>query len=432
MKVSLLDAAGNVVTTQTTDASGNYLFTSLKPGTYSVQFDKTTLPTGYVFTSKDVGSDAADSDADTSTGKTIQTVLDSGESDKTWDAGIVANPGSISGTVREDLDNNNSGDTPIAGVTVQLKDSTGTVVQTTTTDTNGNYTFNNVPAGTYTVVETNKPGYTDVGDVDGGDPNVITVTLPAGTSSTGNVFVDERPATLGDRVWEDKNANGVQDAGESGIANVTVQLKDPSGNVVQSTTTDANGNYGFTVTPGTYTVAVLKPAGYEITGQDLGGNEVTDSDINAAGQTAPVTLQSGQNNPNVDAGLYKLAELGDKVWYDTNKNGVQDAGEAGVQGVKVSLLDAAGNVVTTQTTDASGNYLFTSLKPGTYSVQFDKTTLPTGYVFTSQDVGSDAADSDADTSTGKTIQTVLDSGRIGQDLGRRHRGQPRFHLRYRA
>jgi uncharacterized surface anchored protein len=44
-------------------------------------------------------------------------------------------------------------------VTVQLKDSTGTVVQTTTTDANGNYTFNNVPAGNYTVVETNKPGF---------------------------------------------------------------------------------------------------------------------------------------------------------------------------------------------------------------------------------------------------------------------------------
>jgi hypothetical protein len=44
----------------------------------------------------------------TPTGKTIQTVLDSGESDKTWDAGIVANPGTITGTVREDLDNNNA------------------------------------------------------------------------------------------------------------------------------------------------------------------------------------------------------------------------------------------------------------------------------------------------------------------------------------
>ena len=386
-----------MVQTTTTDANGNYTFNNVPAGNYTV-----------VETNKPGFSDVGDVDGGDP--NVIAVMLPPGTDSTGNDFVDERLPGVVSGSVLEDLDNDNVGDTPIPGVTVELKDPAGNVVQTTTTDANGNYTFNNVPAGTYTVVETNKPGYTDVGDVDGGDPNVITVTLPAGTSSTGNDFVDERPATLGDRVWEDKNANGVQDAGESGIANVTVQLKDPSGNVVQSTTTDANGNYGFTVTPGTYTVAVLKPAGYEITGQDLGGNEVTDSDINAAGQTAPVTLQSGQNNPNVDAGLYKLAELGDKVWYDTNKNGVQDAGEAGVQGVKVSLLDAAGNVVTTQTTDASGNYLFTSLKPGTYSVQFDKTTLPTGYVFTSKDVGSDAADSDADTSTGKTIQTVLDSG----------------------
>jgi hypothetical protein len=95
-------------------------------------------------------------------------------------------------------------------------------VATTTTDANGNYVFNNVPAGSYTVEETNKPGYTDVGDIDGGNPNQISVTLTPGQSSTGNDFVDERPATLGDRVWEDTNANGVQDAGEAGIAGVTV------------------------------------------------------------------------------------------------------------------------------------------------------------------------------------------------------------------
>jgi hypothetical protein len=127
----------------------------------------------------------------------------------------------------------------------QLKDSTGTVVQTTTTDANGNYTFNNVPAGTYTVVETNKPGYLDVSDIDGGNPNSITVTLPAGTSSTGNDFVDERTAAIGDKVWLDKNANGVQDAGEAGIAGVTVKLLDSTGTVVGTTTTDANGNYQF-------------------------------------------------------------------------------------------------------------------------------------------------------------------------------------------
>ncbi|MBL0283942.1 MAG: hypothetical protein IPQ01_08645 [Zoogloea sp.] len=59
----------------------------------------------------------------------------------------------------------------------------------------------------------------------------------------------------------------------------------------------------FTVNAGTYSVAVVAPAGYVVTGQDLGGDEALDSDINAAGQSAQVTLSSGQNNPNVDAGL---------------------------------------------------------------------------------------------------------------------------------
>ncbi|MBL0284030.1 MAG: carboxypeptidase regulatory-like domain-containing protein [Zoogloea sp.] len=231
-------------------------------------------------------------------------------------------------------------------------------------------------------------------------PNTITFNVPY-------------PATaiIGDRVWLDTNANGVQDAGETGLAGVTVQLKNADGSVAQTATTDANGNYSFTVNAGTYSVAVVAPAGYVVTGQDLGGDEALDSDIDAAGQSAQVTLSSGQNNPNVDAGLYKLAELGDRVWFDSNGNGQQDTGEAGVQGVKVTLLDASGNPVgASLTTDVDGNYLFTGLKPGTYSVQFDKTTLPAGYSFTTANSGSDATDSDANSLDGKTIQTVLDSG----------------------
>ena len=158
--------------------------------------------------------------------------------------------GTITGTVREDLDNNDSGDSPIGGVTVTLKDANGNIVGTAITDANGNYAFNNLPAGTYTVVETNKPGYLDVSDIDGGNPNSIAVTLNPGQTSAGNDFVDERTATLGDRVWLDTNANGVQDAGELGLAGVKVELKDNNGVVVQSMTTDANGNYGFTVAPG--------------------------------------------------------------------------------------------------------------------------------------------------------------------------------------
>jgi serine-aspartate repeat-containing protein C/D/E len=140
------DANGNPVGAPlTTDANGNYLFTGLKPGTYSVQFDKTTLPAGYSFTSANVGSDVSDSDANSlPTARPSQTVLDSGESDRTWDAGLVANPGAITGTVLEDLDHNGTGDTPITGVTggPEGPAHAGTPIATTTTDANGNYSFN--------------------------------------------------------------------------------------------------------------------------------------------------------------------------------------------------------------------------------------------------------------------------------------------------
>jgi hypothetical protein len=169
-----------------------------------------------------------------------------------------------------------------------------------------------VPAGSYTVEETNKPGYTDVGDTDGGNPNQISVTLTPGQSSTGNDFVDERPATLGDRVWEDTNANGVQDAGEAGIAGVTVQLKDENGAPVATTTTDASRQLQLHRHPG-HLLGRHRGAGRLPRHHPNQGNDALDSDINAAGQTGPIVLSSGENDSSVDAGLYRAAELGDRV-----------------------------------------------------------------------------------------------------------------------
>ena len=81
------------------------------------------------------------------------------------------------------LDNNNTGDTPIAGVTIVLKDAMGNPVATTTTDVNGNYIFINVPAGSYTVEQLNSLIHPDVGDSDGGNPNVISVTVQPGQTT---------------------------------------------------------------------------------------------------------------------------------------------------------------------------------------------------------------------------------------------------------
>ena len=85
------------------------------------------------------------------------------------------------------------------------------------------------------------------------------------------------------------------------------------------------------------------------------------------------------------------AELGDRVWFDSNKDGIQDGDEIGAAGVTVLLKDAAGNTLAQTETDASGNYLFEGLAAGDYKVCV---VAPGAYAFTDQNAGDDAADSD--------------------------------------
>lgn len=108
--------------------------------------------------------------------------------------------------------------------------------------------------------------------------------------------------------------------------------------------------------------------------------------------------------------LPELAGIGDRVWFDDNRNGIQDFGEPGVPDVAVYLMDCAGNYLDTAITDANGLYWFGDLNPGNYNIRF---TLPTGYQFSPQDQGlSDALDSDADVLTGSTICTELIAGEM--------------------
>ncbi len=249
-------------------------------------------------------------------------------------------------------------------------------------------------------------------------------TIPAGALSTNQGASNTLPASdtlvvtgaataaIGDFVWNDTNANGIQDAGEAGIPNVTVNLLDSGGAVVGTTTTDANGLYHFTnLVPGTYSVEFVPPAGYTVSPANQGANDAIDSDADTVtGRTGNYTLVAGETNNTVDAGLHQpaTAAIGDFVWNDTNANGIQDAGEAGIPNVTVHLLDSGGAVIGTTTTDANGLYHFTNLTPGTYSVEF---VPPAGYTISPANQGAnDAVDSDADTVTGQTGTYILAAG----------------------
>ena len=105
-----------------------------------------------------------------------------------------------------------------------------------------------------------------------------------------------------------------------------------------------------------------------------------------------------------------LAGLGDYVWHDENRDGIQDRDELGVEGVTVYLYDCADaqTAIGSTVTDAAGWYQFINLQPGDYFVEF---IAPAGWVITLQDQGADdAVDSDADRMTGRTICTTLDAG----------------------
>ena len=231
---------------------------------------------------------------------------------------------------------------------------------------------------------------------------ISNITLGSGANSTDNNFGELVPlkAKLGDFVWEDVNGNGQQDTGEAGIAGVTVQLLNSANTVVQTTTTDANGKYGFTVDAGTYSVNVVTPNGYTITTRDQGA-DATDSDISAAGRTGTYTVAGGGVDLSIDAGFYKAAAIGDQIWYDKNANGILDNGETGVAGVVVELRSNGvngvdtGTVLATTTTDAAGKYLFSNLKPGDYHIDVQESTLPAGFIFTKANQGAnDEVDSD--------------------------------------
>ncbi|MBK9743571.1 MAG: carboxypeptidase regulatory-like domain-containing protein [Saprospiraceae bacterium] len=424
--INLKDLAGNIVATDVTDASGNYEFLNVAPGQYTIM---EVQPTGY----NSVSDVDATPDPDGNDGATpndmIPVTVTAGEADN--DNNLVEEQtANIRGNVTADTNNDNIGDSPLANVTINLKDLAGNTVATDVTDASGNYEFLNVAPGQYTIMEVQPTGYNSVSDVDatpdpdgndGATPNdMIPVTVTAGENDNDNNFIEENLASLGNYVWEDKDADGIQEAGEPGIANVVVRLFNSAGIQVAFKVTDNSGYYLFAnLVPGTYTVKFDKPAGYESTSKDLGADNTIDSDADmVTGITVPVVLNGGEDNLTVDAGFYKLAKIGNFVWEDKNANGVQDAFEPGIANVTVTLTgtDALGRVVNlTTTTNESGVYEFTGLVPGTYTVTFTKPGL-TYKPSPSDTPADDAKDSDANAISGKSGSIVLVSGTDNQTI----------------
>jgi protocatechuate 3,4-dioxygenase beta subunit len=391
--------------TQITDADGRFYFNLLPPGSYFTHIPASQFLTGAVLTN------------------------------------LVSSPGAGTGAANDEnvdengLDSSPPATTGISSAVFELTPSTGPLGENAQ-----NYTGSLPDANT-------------------------TFTVDFGFAPT---------FSLGNRVFADNGAgggvanNGRQDGTEPGIASVVVNLYAadgngaPTGTLLGTQTTDANGWYRFDgLTAGSYVPVVdVTGSGAALTGlysstgystdltltgdlldhgQDtpLGGTSALPGGIAGVAVTLGTSLQptgeatgsgAGANGPTGDAGDNLVSDfgfyagrvtIGNFVWVDTNGNGVQDSGEPGIPGVGLTLIgtnDVGVAVTNYTTTDGNGLYLF-SEAPGTYSVSVDATNANAGgplagYVTTATGQGTSATDSNP--SPSGTTPTTLASG--GSDL----------------
>ncbi|WP_448513315.1 SdrD B-like domain-containing protein, partial [Staphylococcus aureus] len=394
-----------------TKEDGSYLIPNLPNGDYRVEFSN--LPKGYEVTpSKQGNNEELDSNGLSS----VITV--NGKDNLSADLGIYKPNYNLGDYVWEDTNKNGIQDQDekgISGVTVTLKDENGNVLKTVTTDADGKYKFTDLDNGNYKVEFTTPEGYTPTTVTSGSDiekdSNGLTTTgviNGADNMTLDSGFYKTPKYNLGNYVWEDTNKDGKQDSTEKGISGVTVTLKNENGEVLQTTKTDKDGKYQFTgLENGTYKVEFETPSGYTPTQVGSGTDEGIDSN-----GTSTTGVIKDKDNDTIDSGFYKPTyNLGDYVWEDTNKNGVQDKDEKGISGVTVTLKDENDKVLKTVTTDENGKYQFTDLNNGTYKVEFE---TPSGYTPTSVTSGNDTEkDSNGLTTTGvikDADNMTLDSG----------------------
>lgn len=446
------------VGTTLTDANGIYIFTGLDAANYKVS---SVTPAGYTVSARKAGTDLA-LDNDFFAGATPITgvyMLLANQDYTAVDMGIhntTSTLSSIGDFVWSDVNGNgiqDLGEPGLPGVTVSLYNASGTPVNNpatgqpyvVTTDANGNYKFVDLAAGTYRVGFSNLPTNTQLTGTGAGtvstdsDPDPVTgltgnIVLGSSTNIT-TIDAGVMPyapvglGSIGDRVFVDANNNGLQDAGEQGVAGVTVTLYQANGTtVIRTTTTNPSGGYLFDgLAAGQYVVGFSGfPSGYTLqTGKDnVGSNRLIDSDPNpATGKTAVISLATGEDNTSIDAGIYNSTatnSIGDFVWIDQNLDGLQTTGEPGMPGITVSLLDNSGSVISSVVTDANGAYSFKNLPNGNYTVAV---SAPTGITFTTQNAGTIAqininskvntgGISDLIALTGSTNITNIDAGLV--------------------
>lgn len=334
--------------------------------------------------------------------------------------------------------------------------------------------YNAVPDGGNSIVQQASKGIND----SYAQTPVFALTYNDVLEKSFGVYV---PSTVSGFAWDDANQNGIYDNREAKIANVTITLTDADGNSltdvygnpIAAVLTDANGNYSFTnVRPrkemkltltSSNTVDISNarvspiPASGDVKLTNKAEKSIGMLEFNGAPTSATteksgsmltsatigeiyINSMSGTGITPVNAEYKNFAlsannSIRGYVWVESDYNGILDGWhetqadinieEPVLNGVKVTLKNAAGATVATTYTDFAGYYEFLALKPGTYKVEYeetdrtaaDKKVLPEEYDYFGFTV-SPTATTDKKTQMGNDSTAVMQNNKVAKAVSK--------------
>ncbi|MEZ6143518.1 MAG: SdrD B-like domain-containing protein, partial [Zavarzinella sp.] len=382
----------------TTDANGDYIFRELVGGTYVINETQPTTPPN--IDGIDTPGTAGGIANTLANPNQISNIVLPGGIDATGYNFAEIPLTSIAGSVYEDQNGNGVRDFLEPGIQLATITLTGTTVQgnpvniQVQTDANGNYLFDNVVPGTYTLTETQPAGFLDWLEQNGTPPatvvlndqfqniNLITNTGPA----TGFNFGEVLPVSIFGSVYVDLNANGVLDGGDGPINGVVITLTgitDLGTTITQVTTTLPNGTYSFTgLRPGTYTIRETQPTNFGDSNETVGdrGGIISANDV-----ISNIVLRSGQVATGYNFGESDQINL---VLTQTIDRRLVNVGEFVT--ITYNVLNqgpATGNNVVMSAPLPPGLQFASTSAPGSYNPltgQWNIGTLPAGQMVTMQ------------------------------------------------
>lgn len=381
-RVELFDAAGRLISVTETDAHGTYHFRDLWPGMYSVV---QTTPEGLINGRSHVGRIGGVPVGHALDDSLVDIVIGSGQIGTDYDF-CEYEPASLAGRVYHDRNNNGwmePGEEGIPDVRLVLLDAQGTQVAATVTDPSGDYLFDGLHAGQYTIVQVHPEGWVDgwdrAGTVEGipqgtainpGD-RIEGIQLRWGEAGVDYLFGEFRYASLEGYVRLTSPEGICQPPGQSmrPLVYVPLWLMDPHGQIVAETRTDTTGHYRFDhLLPGEYQIFQPTPDGLLDGPKQVGTIEGVSVGRVVGDAIVDITVTSDQTGVDYNFCEYEPASLAGWVYHDQNNDGVRNPGEPPIAGVSIRLLDASGRVISSTVTAQDGSYRFTMLQAGVYTL----------------------------------------------------------------